>query len=248
MRSTASSVRTAPGSPPPCTCSPPSSRRATAAPGWRGSTSSARARASASRSERPCRRPRSTPFSPRTSTCASRARSTGCRRPRGSGAVRSCSPASGWSRPPTARWAPTRAECAAGSIWPSRSCTSRASCFSTSRPPASTRRAAARCGRRSSAWRARTASPSSSPPSTSRRPIAWPTGWASSTMAGSSPRARPTSSRPRSARRASRPCRPGRRTASGSRACWRASPDPATARTPTRTAWRCASTAAATPG
>ena len=160
---------------------------------------SARARASASRSERRCRRPRSTPSSPRASTCASRARSTGCRRTRGSAAARSCSRASGWSRPPTARSAPTRAACAAGSTWPSRSCTSRASCSSTSRPPASTRRAAARSGRRSSAWRARTASPSSSPPSTSRRPTASPTGWASSTMAGSSPRARPTSSRPRSA-------------------------------------------------
>ena len=42
------------------------------------------------------------------------------------------------------------------------------------------------------------------PPSTSTRPTAWPTGSSSSTTAASSPRARPTSSRPASAASASR--------------------------------------------
>ena len=66
----------------------------------------------------------------------------------------------------------------------------RASSSSTSRPPASTSRAAPRSGRRSRGSPATTASPSSSPPSTSRRPTRSPTGSGSSTTARSSPRAR----------------------------------------------------------
>ena len=52
-------------------------------------------------------------------------------------------------RPPTAASAPTRAGCGAASTSPRRWSTSRGSCSSTSRPPASTRSAARRSGRRS---------------------------------------------------------------------------------------------------
>ena len=66
----------------------------------------------------------------------------------------------------------------------------RASSSSTSRPPASTRAAAAPCGR-SSATSWPTASRSSSPRSTWRRPTSSPTGSRCSTTAGWSPRAPP---------------------------------------------------------
>ena len=69
----------------------------------------------------------------------------------------------------------------------------RGSSSSTSRPPASTRAAAAPCGRSSATW-SPAASPSSSPPSTWTRPTSSPTGSRCSTTAGSSPRAPPTSS------------------------------------------------------
>ncbi len=69
---------------------------------------------------------------------------------RGHGAgPRRCSSVSTWSAPPTARWGPTRAACAAASTSPRRSSTSRGCCSSTSRPRASTRSAARRSGRRS---------------------------------------------------------------------------------------------------
>ena len=60
-------------------------------------------------------------------------------------------------------------------------------------------------GRGRSGSRPTKGSPSSSPPSTSRRPTRSPTGSGSSTPARSSPRARRTRSRPRSAGRPSRP-------------------------------------------
>ena len=66
----------------------------------------------------------------------------------------------------------------------------RASSSSTSRPPASTRAAAAPCGR-SSATSSPTASRSSSRRSTSTRPTSSPTGSRCSTAAGWSPRAPP---------------------------------------------------------
>ena len=67
------------------------------------------------------------------------ARATAARR-------RSCSTASGWPTPPTARSRPTRVACSAGSTWRSGWCTGRRCCSSTSRRPGWTRRRAPRCG------------------------------------------------------------------------------------------------------
>ena len=61
--------------------------------------------------------------------------------------------------------------------------------------PASTRRPAPRCGRRSAGWPATRRWRSCSPPTTWTRPTGSPTGWPSWTVAGSSSRARRTSSR-----------------------------------------------------
>ena len=95
-------------------------------------------------------------------------------RGRGRGSTRSSSLAS----PTGARTRSTssRAACAGASCSRAAWSTSRSSCFSTSRPSASTRRSAPSSGRSSTAFAA-AARRSSCPPTTSRRPSAWPTRW-----------------------------------------------------------------------
>ena len=78
--------------------------------------------------------------------------------------------------------APTPAACAVASTSPARWCAARRCCSSTSRPPASTRAAAPRCGRSSPSSSA-TAPRCCSPRSTSRRPTGSPTTSSSSTTA-----------------------------------------------------------------
>ena len=61
-----------------------------------------------------------------------------------------CSSGSTWPTPPTARSAPTRAGCGAGSTWARAWSAGRRCCSSTSPPPGSTRAAATSCGTSSS--------------------------------------------------------------------------------------------------
>ena len=75
--------------------------------------------------------------------------------------------------------------------------TRRGCCSSTSRRPASTRRAGPTCGTTSGACATGTGPRSSSRPTTSRRPTRWPSACSSSTPGGSSPTAPPSGSRPR---------------------------------------------------
>ena len=118
-------ARTAPARPPPCGCSPRSCGRTRGAPRSWATTSCTTPPPCASRSASPGRTRPSTPTSPAARTCAWSARSRRCRAARSRRGPRSCSSVSTSAAPPTARCAPTRAGCAAGSTSRRRSSSGR---------------------------------------------------------------------------------------------------------------------------